>query len=87
VIHPDGSLNTSNTGIFTGTIAGRSGTAVIHAAGSGTFSAAEASGTITDGTAGLAGVHAELRAAGSATGPGILAGTYSIKVTFGAPQP
>lgn len=85
VIHPDGSLNTTNSGIFTGTIAGRSGTAEIRASGSGTFAAAEATAIVDHGTGGLAGVHAVANASGSAVGPTTLAGTYSLKVNFGAP--
>ena len=84
VIHPDGSVNTQNAGIFTGTIAGRSGTAVMHFRGSGTFAYAHGSLTVTDGTGGLAGVHAEGTSAGSATGPNTLAGTNSFKVHFSA---
>ena len=87
VIHPDGTLNTTNSGIFAGTIAGRSGTAEIRASGSGTFASAQARATVTEGTGGLAGVHAEVTSAGSAIGPGTMAGTYSIKINFGATQP
>lgn len=84
VIHPDGSLNSTNDGIFTGTIAGSSGTAEIHVSVEGTFAGAVANFTVTNGTGGLAGVHAQGTDHGSATGPTSLAGTYSIKVNFSA---
>lgn len=84
VIHPDGSLNTSNSGIFTGTIAGVSGTVVMRYTGSGTFASAAGSFSVTDGTGGLAGVHAEGSDSGAATGPTSLAGTYSFKVHISA---
>ena len=82
VIHADGTLNTANSGTFTGTIAGKSGTAVMRYSGSGTFAAAAGSFTVTEGTGELAAVHAEGTDAGSATGPTSLAGTYSFKVHF-----
>jgi hypothetical protein len=85
VIHADGSLNTINSGTFTGTIAGRSGTAEMSFRGSGTFASAGGSYTVTGGTGGLAGVHAEGKDSGSATGPTTFAGTYSFKVSFSGP--
>jgi len=69
VIHPDGSLNTENSGIFTGSIAGASGTAVMRYRGSGTFASAAGSFTVGSGTGGLAEVHAVGVDSGSATGP------------------
>jgi hypothetical protein len=85
VIHADGSFNTINSGTFTGTIAGRSGTAEMSFRISGTFASAGGSYTVTGGTGGLAGVHAEGKNSGSATGPTTFAGTYSLKVTFSDP--
>ena len=85
VIHADGSFNTINSGTFTGTIAGRSGTAEMSFRGSGTFASAGGSYTVTGGTGGLAGVHAEGKDSGSATGPTTFAGTYSFKVNFSGP--
>jgi hypothetical protein len=85
VIHADGSLNTINSGTFTGTIAGRSGTAEMSFRGSGTFASAGGSYTVTGGTGGLAGVHAEGKDSGSATGPTTFAGTYSFKVNVSGP--
>lgn len=85
VIHADGSFNTINSGTFTGTIAGRSGTAEMSFRGSGTFASTGGSLTVTSGTGGLAGVHAEAKVSGSAAGPTTNAGTYSLKVNFSAP--
>jgi len=85
VIHPDGSFNTANTGTFTGSIAGRSGIAVMAFRGSGTFASAGGTYTVTKGTDGLAGVHAEGNDSGSATSPTTFAGANSFKVTFSAP--
>ena len=85
VIHADGSLNTINSGTFTGTIAGRSGTAEMSFRGSGTFASAGGSYTVTGGTGGLAGVHAEGKDSGSATGPTTFAGAYSVKVNVTGP--
>lgn len=82
VIHADGSFNTINSGTFTGTVAGRSGTAEMSFRGSGTFASAGGSYTVTGGTGGLAGVHAEGKDSGSATGPTSFAGTYSFEVHF-----
>ena len=84
VIHPDGSLNTHNSGVFEGSIDGVSGTAVMTYSGSGSFAAAAGSFSVTNGTGRLAGVHAEGTDSGSATGPTSLAGTYSFKVHFSA---
>jgi hypothetical protein len=85
VIHPDGTVNTQNTGIFTGTMAGKSGTAEMDFRGSGTFASAGGNYVVTNGTGELAGVHADGSDSGSATGPTSFASTYSFKVTFGAP--
>ena len=85
VIHPDGMLNTQNDGIFTGTIAGRSGTGVMQFWGSGTFASVAGSFNFEQGTDGLAGVHAVGKVVGSATGPTSFAGADSIKVNFSAP--
>lgn len=84
VIHPDGSINTSNSGIFTGTIDGASGTALMRYSGSGSFASAAGNFSLTNGTDGLSGVHAEGTDSGSATGPTSFAGTYSFKVHFSA---
>ena len=85
VIHTDGSFNTINSGTFIGTIAGWSGTAEMSFRISGTFASAAGSFTVTGGTGGLAGVHAEGKTSGSATGPTTFAGAYSVKVNVTGP--
>jgi hypothetical protein len=85
VIHADGSLNTANSGTFTGSIAGKAGTAEMSFWGSGTFASAGGNYTVAHGTDGLAGVHAEGKDSGSATGPTTFAGTYWFKANFSAP--
>jgi hypothetical protein len=85
VIHADGSFNTENSGIFTGSMAGKSGTAEGTYRGSGTFASAGGNLSVTQGTDGLAGVHAEGMDSGSAIGPTTFAGTISFKVNFSAP--
>jgi len=85
VVHADGTIDAQSSGVFTGTIAGRSGTAVMRFHVSGTFAAATVNFTVTDGTGGLAGVHAEGTEAVSATGPMSVAGTYSALVHFSGP--
>jgi len=86
VIHPDGTVNVSDSGVFTGTVAGSApGTAILSAEASGTFSAVSAQGVIGDGTAGLTGVHGQAFVTGAATGPTSFAGTYTGRAQFGAP--
>lgn len=80
VIHPDGTLNAHDSGTFTGTIGGLSGTATATADASGTLAALTGHVEVVDGAGGLAGVHATLFIVGSATGPSSLAGTYTGQV-------
>ena len=85
VFHPDGTFNTQNTGLFTGAIAGKSGTAEMDFRGSGTFASAGGNYVVTAGTGGLAGVHAQGTDSGFATGATSFFDTNSFRVTFGAP--
>jgi len=85
VIHPDGSVNAQASGVFTGTIAGRSGTALLRISVSGTLVSAAGNFSMTDGTGGLAGVHAEGTDAAFPTGPTSFGATYSAVVHFSAP--
>jgi hypothetical protein len=80
LIHPDGTINVRDSGLFTGSIAGASGTAILSASISGTLASVTGNYLVTDGTDGLAGVHVEGTAAGGAAGPTTFAGTYSGKV-------
>ena len=80
-IHPDGSINVRVSGVLTGSIASASGTVLLDASGTGTLASITLNWVVTDGTGGLAGVHAEGTATGGATGPVSFAGTYSGLVT------
>ena len=81
VIHPDGTINARDSGLFAGSIGGASGTAILSASLSGTFSGLAADFVVTDGTGGLSRIHVEGTAAGAATGPVTFAGTYSGQVS------
>jgi hypothetical protein len=82
IIHPDGTFNAHDTGTFTGTINGMSGTAVII--GSSTGSGASGSGhfVVELGTAGLAGLHAQGTFQPTVRGPTTVTGTYSLQYHF-----
>ncbi len=80
VIHADGTINARDSGLFSGSVAGASGTAILSASISGTFSAIAADFVVTDGAGGLSQIHVEGTAAGAATGPATFAGTYSGQV-------
>lgn len=77
IIHPDGTVNVRDSGLFSGSIDGSSGSAVLSASISGTFASIAANFVVTDGTGGLAGVHVQGTGGGGATGPTTFAGTYS----------
>ena len=86
VVHPDGTFNARDAGLFTGTIGGAPGTATLAGDITGVFGfSLEARFVVSDGAGGLAGVHAEGSAAGSPTGPLSFAGTYSGLVESSAP--
>jgi hypothetical protein len=80
VVRPDGTLHICDIGLFTGTIAGTSGTARITGVASGVFSSLTGRFRVSDGDGGLSGVHGEGSFVGSATGPVSFAGTYSGQV-------
>jgi hypothetical protein len=85
-VHPDGTVTASDSGVFTGTIAGSSsGSAVLSVDAVGTLSALTANLEATDGVGGLAGVHGQAIATGAATGPTTFAGTYAGRAQFGSP--
>ena len=71
VIHPDGTFNAHDTGIFTGTANGVAGTLVITGESNGIGG--------TGFTTGLSGVHAQGPFQFTATGPTTTTGTYSVQ--------
>jgi len=82
IIHPDGTFNAHDSGTFTGTVNGMSGTAVIT--GSSTGIGATGSGQFVAelGTAGLSGLHAQGTFQPTVTGPTTVTGTYSLQYHF-----
>ncbi len=80
IIHPDGTFNAHDTGIFTGTINGMSGTLVINGESSGIGITGAGNFTVGQGTQGLTGVHAQGPFQFTATGPTTTAGTYSVQL-------
>lgn len=83
VVHPDGNLTATGSGVFTGTIAGSApGTVMFKDEVSGSFSASSARVQSGDGTSGLSGIVAEVFASGHAVGTTSLAGTYVGRAQF-----
>jgi uncharacterized membrane protein len=86
VVHPDGTLTVEDTGRFTGTVAGISGSVIAVVRGEGTFASLTATATIdgSSGTGRLRGLRGEVTITGAATGPTTLAGSYVGQVHFQA---
>jgi hypothetical protein len=82
VIHPDGTFNAHDTGTFTGTANGRSGTMVITGSSTGVGDSGSGQLVAELGTAGLAGLHAQGTFQPMITGPTTAAGTYSVQFHF-----
>lgn len=83
ILHPDGTLNTRGSGIFTGTVNGSApGTLVERSELSGTFAGATGHYEDTMGTGGLSGIHSQGNIAGAAVGPAEFVSTYSGQVEF-----
>jgi hypothetical protein len=82
VIHPDGTFNAHDTGTFTGTAAGRSGTVVITGSSTGVGDSGSGQLVAELGTGGLAGLHAQGTFQPTITGPTTTAGTYSVQFHF-----
>ena len=82
IIHPDGTFNAHDTGTFTGTVNGRSGTAIITGSSTGTGASGTGQFVVEQGTAGLAGLHAQGIFQPTVTGPSTVTGTYSLQYHF-----
>ncbi len=80
IIHPDGTFNAHDTGIFAGTINGMSGTLVINGESTGIGVTGAGNFTVGQGTEGLTGMHAQGPFQFTATGPTTTAGSYSIQL-------
>src|SRR5947199_208515 len=72
----------SATGSFTATVNGRSGTAVITGSSTGTGASGSGQFVVEQGTAGLAGLHAQGIFQPTVTGPSTVTGTYSLQYHF-----
>jgi len=82
IIHPDGTFNAHDTGTFTGTVNGRSETAIITGSSTGTGASGTGQFVVEQGTAGLAGLHAQGIFQPTVTGPSTVTGTYSLQYHF-----
>jgi len=82
IIHPDGTFNAHDSGTFTGTVNGMSGTAVITGSSTGTGATGSGQFVAELGTAGLSGLHAQGTFQPTVTGPTTVTGTYSLQYHF-----
>src|SRR6059058_108066 len=82
IVHADGTFDAHDTGIFTGTVNGMSGTAVITGSSTGTGATGSGQFIVELGTAGLSGVHAHGTFQPTVTGPTTVVGTYSLQDHF-----
>jgi len=82
IIHPDGTFNAHDSGTFTGTVNGMSGTAVITGSSTGTGATGSGQFVVELGTAGLSGLHAQGTFQPTVTGPTTVTGTYSLQYHF-----
>ncbi len=83
IIHPDGTFNAHDTGTFTGTVNGMSGTAVITGSSAGIGATGTGQFVIELGTVALAGLHAQGTFQPIVTGPTTVTGTYSLQFFSG----
>ena len=79
IIHPDGTFNAHDTGIFTGSAKGVAGTVVITGESNGIGGTGSGDFIVGQGTGGLSGVHAQGPFQFAATGPASTTGTYSVQ--------
>jgi len=82
IIHPDGTFNAHDSGTFTGTVNGISGTAVLTGSSTGTGTFGSGQFAVDLGTAGLVGLHAQGTFQPTVTGPSTVTGTYSLQYHF-----
>jgi hypothetical protein len=82
IIHADGTFNAHDTGTFTGTVNGRTGTAVITGSSTGAGVSGSGQFVVELGTAGLSGLHAQGTFQPTITGPTTVTGTYSLQYHF-----
>ena len=82
IFHPDGTFTAHDTGTFTGTIDGRTGSITISGASSGTGNTGTGQIVGAQGNGGLAGLHLQGTFQPVVTGATTAEGTYSIQFHF-----
>jgi len=82
IIHPDDTFNAHDSGTFTGTVNGMSGTAVITGSSTGTGATGSGQFVVELGATGLSGLHAQGTFQPTVTGPTTVTGTYSLQYHF-----
>jgi len=82
IFHPDGTFTAHDTGTFTGTVEGRTGSVTISGDSSGSGNAGAGHIVGGQGTGGLAGLHLHGTFQPVITGPTTADGTYSIQLDF-----
>jgi hypothetical protein len=82
IFHPDGTFTAHDSGTFTGTVDGRTGSITISGASSGTGNTGSGQIVGDHGTGGLAGLHLQGTFQPVITGSTTAEGTYSIRFHF-----
>lgn len=84
IFHPDGTFTAHDSGTFTGTVEGRTGSITISGASSGTGNTGSGQIVGDRGAGGLAGLHVQGTFQPVITGPTTAQGTYSVQYHFGS---
>ena len=82
IFHPDGSFTAHDSGTFTGTVEGRTGSITISGASSGTGTSGSGQIVGDRGTGGLAGLHLQGTFQPVITSSTTAEGTYSVQFHF-----
>jgi Protein of unknown function (DUF3224) len=82
IFHPDGTFTAHDSGTFTGTVDGRTGSLTISGASSGAGNTGSGQLVGGRGTGGLAGLHLHGTFQPVITGPTTAEGTYSVQFHF-----
>jgi len=82
IIHSDGAFNAHDTGTFTGTVNGMTGTAAITGSSTGVGAIGSGQFVVELGTAGLVGLHAQGTFQPTVSGPTTVTGIYSLQYHF-----
>ena len=82
IFHPDGTFVAHDSGTFTGTVDGRTGSITISGASSGVGNTGSGQIVGDQGTGGLAGLHLQGTFQPVITGPTTAGGSYSIQFHF-----